>query len=153
MNVDSYGNLRRHYEQTTPEFPMQAYPDAVETINKLLEKYEVGIVTASARKLVIDDLIMLKFPVDRFFFIQTSEDTQVHKPDPAVFEPILKILEGKNIDKTEVLYVGDSLRDYYAARDSGIKFIGVSRGTSAKREFEGEGTEVVDSLARLLTVL
>lgn len=104
MHADTIDNLRENYEKTTIEYPMQAHKDAVEVIKSLLSSYEVGIVTASARKLVVDDLKQLGFPIDKLFYIQTSEDTSMHKPNPAVFEPILKRLRDKNIFKEELLY-------------------------------------------------
>ncbi len=150
MNIDTFENLKKHYEETTKEFPMEAYPDALETIKKLLGEYKVGIVTASGKNLVIDDLTMLKFPVKKFFYIQTSEDTGVHKPDPKVFVPILQRLKAINIDQNDVIYIGDSTRDWLAARDAGIKFIGIAHGGSSTRdEFQKENSKILDHLSEI----
>ena len=146
MDSNTPENLKDNYQITTLEFPMTAYPDAVNIVNDLLKKYKIGIVTASGKEVVISDLTMLDFPIDQFFYIQTSEDTDVHKPDPKVFEPILQKLQEAGVTKGEIVYVGDGLRDFYAARDAGIRFIGITHGTTSKYSFEQEGAEVVDSL-------
>jgi phosphoglycolate phosphatase len=154
MKADSFENLNKSYESVRSEFPMKAYSDAVETINKLLEKYKVGILTASARKLVIEDLEMLEFPIDKFFYIQTSEDTVAHKPDPKVFEPIIQKLKTENITKNEVVYIGDSLRDYFAARDANIEFFGITHGSvKSKKEFEKEGAKTINNFIELQNLL
>ena len=153
-NIDTFENLNTHYEDARKSFPMETYPGALRTINDLLEKFKIGIVTASGRKLVIDDLTKLEFPVDKFFYIQTSEDTEFHKPDPRVFDPTLNKLKSIGVDKNELAYVGDSVNDYFACRDAGIKFYGIAHGgTSTKEEFQKEGTEVIDKLADLINLL
>jgi phosphoglycolate phosphatase len=45
--VDTIENIIANYQKITPNFPNKAYPQAVETVNKLLTKYLVGIVSGS----------------------------------------------------------------------------------------------------------
>ena len=152
-NIDTFENIRENYESITEEFPMKPYPDALVTINTLLEKYLIGILTASSKKLVLDDFQRLKFPIDKFVNIQTAEDTNVHKPDPKVFDPLLQILKEKGVNKNEIVYIGDSVRDYLAARDAGIDFYGVAHGGgSTSDEFKSEGAHVITCLKSLLTI-
>lgn len=151
MKADSFDNLKKAYFSVAPEFPMQPHLGSLQAVNQLLKKFDVGILTASDKKLVIDDLELLDFPIDKFFFIQTAEDTNTHKPDPAVFRPILNQLKAKNISKSEVIYVGDSLIDYFASRDAGIKFYGIALGTTSKKEFKDAGTQSIDTFQDLLT--
>ncbi len=144
MNADLFENLNTNYESVRSEFPMLAFPDALNTINILLEGYKIGILTSSAKKLVIEDLEMLKFPVNKFIKIQTSEDTDVHKPNPKVFEPILEVLKKEGVKKNEIIYIGDSTRDFYAAKHAGIKFYGVTKNRSTpKIEFKTIGAELL----------
>ncbi|OGM31050.1 hypothetical protein A2630_00040 [Candidatus Woesebacteria bacterium RIFCSPHIGHO2_01_FULL_44_10] len=147
--VDSYENLQKHYFSVTNEFPMRAHADSVKTVNKLLKNYLVGILTASNRKLVTDDLTMLGFPIKKFFYIQTAEDTNVHKPDPKVFDPILAKLNKYKIRRSNIFYIGDSIKDYLAARGAGLNFIGITHGTTTSKEFENEGIKYVNSLKGL----
>ncbi|MGM9947570.1 HAD-IA family hydrolase [Floccifex sp.] len=47
------------------------------------------------------------------------EDTKKHKPDPA---PLLKCMELLNLDKDEVIYIGDAASDFEASKNAGIDF-------------------------------
>jgi CDP-L-myo-inositol myo-inositolphosphotransferase len=51
--------------------------------------------------------------------------------------------------KEEVLFIGDSLKDYELAKDKGIKFIGIT-GVFKKGEFEKRGTLSVDNLKNII---
>lgn len=48
-----------------------------------------------------------------------EEDTVKHKPDP---EPILECLGRMKLRPSDVLYIGDTVSDYQAARASGVDF-------------------------------
>lgn len=54
------------------------------------------------------------------------------KPDP---EGVLKVLKEWNLDKSEVLYVGDSLVDAKTAEHAGVPFAGVTTGTTTIEDF------------------
>lgn len=54
------------------------------------------------------------------------------KPDP---EGVLKVLKEWNLDKSEVLYVGDSLVDAKTAECAGVPFAGVTTGTTMIEDF------------------
>jgi HAD superfamily hydrolase (TIGR01549 family) len=132
---------------------MEAHAGALDLIKKLLARCRVGIVTASTQSLVLEDLQRLNFPIDDFFAIQTAEDTSFHKPDPRVFDPILTKLKAEAIEKEDVLYIGDGIRDYQAAKDAGISFLGITHGTTTKDEFAKCGTVAFDSFIEIATFL
>lgn len=48
-----------------------------------------------------------------------AEDTQKHKPDP---EPLLQCVKELQLDVNDVIYIGDALSDYLAAKNAGIDF-------------------------------
>lgn len=48
-----------------------------------------------------------------------AEDSNKHKPDP---EPLLKCLKKLNLQVNEVIYIGDALSDYQAAKNAGMDF-------------------------------
>ncbi|HUQ85169.1 MAG TPA: HAD-IA family hydrolase [Candidatus Limnocylindrales bacterium] len=125
MNCDKYVNLKNNYESVTQEFPMKAFDDAVSVIDKLLEKYKIGILSSSSKLLLMKDMALLNFPVDKFFYIQTYENTQEHKPHPEVFSPILTELKTLGIDKKELIYVGNAVIDLEAAKSAGLKFCAI----------------------------
>lgn len=145
--IDSVESIKRNYESITSQFPLSVYDNGVIVLEKLLRKFAVGILTSSGRKVVIDDLIKLGFPIHKIIYIQTSEDTDVHKPNPRVFDPMMKILDLKGIKEHEVIYVGDSQKDFQAATNRGIGFIGVKR-SGVKEADPGEFT--VNSLEELV---
>ncbi len=60
------------------------------------------------------------------------------------------ILQGYRLRPDEVLFVGDSLRDYYLARDKDLKFVGISRDQISRRSFRQHGVPAVNSLEGLV---
>ncbi|HVF69623.1 MAG TPA: HAD-IA family hydrolase [Xanthomonadales bacterium] len=135
MNSDKYINLKINYESVTQEFPMKAFDDAVSVVNKLLENYKIGILSSSSKSLLMNDLKLLNFPADKFSYIQTYEDTQEHKPHPEVFSPILTHLKKNGIGKEELIYVGNAVIDFEAAKHAGLKFCAILSEENVK-DFE-----------------
>ncbi len=146
---DTPENIRKNYESITNDYPMQAAPYVLETINNLLKYYKIGVLTASGRKLTVSDLNKLNFPTNKFFYIQTAEDTDVHKPNPLVFLPILKKLDLLGIKKEHVLYIGDSIKDYHAANKADLQFIGILQGLTSEEEFRKENIPTINNLKEL----
>lgn len=70
-----------------------------------------------------------------FDFIQGLEDCPYHKPDSRVFNPVLWKMRQRSIENEKMVYIGDTLGDYEAARGAGIKFIAVLTGAGAKEDF------------------
>ena len=99
---------------------------------------------------VLKELYELGFDLNNFYIIQTEEDTKVHKPDPDVFNPIIKEFAKKKIRVKEILYVGDSLLDLEAAQNSGIQFYAFPRGLITKKEFRKRNVPILSSLKELL---
>ena len=90
---------------------------------------------------------------NNFFYIQTFEDTSVHKPDPLVFEPMLRKLQTKNISQDEIIYVGDAFTDFLAASTAGLQFYGVANAITSKEKFERESANVLTDIRDLLTLV
>lgn len=66
--------------------------------------------------------------------VYAHDNLEFTKPDPRAFDPLLRVLDGR-IASNEILYIGDSLYDYYAARDAGIPFIAVTTGVPTREDF------------------
>ena len=135
-DVDSVETIIKNYEKVTPKFPNSAYSGSVEVINELLKKYPVGILSGSRRNMLLSDMEKLGYPIDKLFYIQTGEDTQIHKPDPKVFEPILKVTEKMGIKPSEIVYVGDDIKDYDASLGAGIKYVAIANHTTNEEVFK-----------------
>lgn len=138
-DVDSVESIISKYQALSANFPIMAYEGSVETVNILVDKYLVGMVTGVRRNVLMADLAKLNFPLDKLFFIQCGEDTIAQKPDPAVFQPLLIELEKRKIQPDETVYVGDDLRDFQAATGAGFSFIGMAKHTTLESTFTEAG--------------
>lgn len=139
------------YEAVNDEYPVEAYPEAVRVLRRLRERFAIGIVTSAGRALAVRQLERIGLHPGELSVFQAADDTPLHKPDPRVFEPALDVLGAKGIPRSAVLYVGDSLRDFQAARGAGLGFCGVLRGTTTAEEFAAAGAchcEDLDALLR-----
>jgi HAD superfamily hydrolase (TIGR01549 family) len=132
------------------DFPIEAYPGAVEAVIALSQRCFVGIVTSAHSRVVVADLTRLSFPVGEIRHIQCAEDTTCHKPDPLVFEPLLKALEKSGIKPAEVVYVGDAITDFSAASAAGIPFVGYRGGPNRENPFAALPIRVVSDLRELV---
>ena len=121
-------------DQTVP-----AIKGAVAAVAALEDSFLLGIVTAAPRFEVEHFLTRIGLDKTDFFVVQASGESKYHKPDPRVFDPIIATLREWGIAKSEILYVGDSLYDLYAARDAGLQFIAVLTGSTSRQQFRASG--------------
>lgn len=148
-NADTIENMRAAKESFEAEFPLVAYEGALKLINKLLEaSIKVGVLTASDGRLVRSDLQRLGFPVEKFFKIQSSENTPgIYKPNPAVFTPMLRYLAASGINNT--VYIGNDVRDWEAAHQARLDFIGITSSLTSKVDFRRAGaTQIIPTIYR-----
>ncbi|HWO11704.1 MAG TPA: HAD family hydrolase [Polyangiaceae bacterium] len=141
------------YEAVNDEFPIAPYPEVLGVLRRLRQRVAIGIVTSAGRALAARQLERIGLAPSELSVFQGADDTPLHKPDPRVFEPALAVLAARNISRDAVLYVGDSLRDFAAARGAGLDFIGVLRGTTTPREFEAAGARYCRDLEALIPLL
>lgn len=151
--VEDFEKFQPDYMRYRDEFPSIPYEDAVAVVSALVDLFPVGIVSAASRELIIGDLSPHGFPTEKLFKIQSSEDTEFHKPDPRVFDSILEELIRLDVRKNDVLYVGDGIHDYHAAHDAGMQFIGIADRTTTKALFEKENAKTIMSLTELLELI
>ena len=72
------------------------------------------------------------------------------KPDPTVVFDILKLA---NVEKDEVLYIGDSGVDMQTAANAGVTACGVTWGFRPKSELEEfKPTYIVDTTEKILSL-
>lgn len=147
--IDETEKIISNYYSIRSEFPTPSYPGTLEALTMLKSNFQLGIVTAATRHMAIEDLGIAKLDHTIFDYIQTSEDTTHHKPDPKVFLPIVGKFYDRGIANTELLYVGDSLNDYYAASGAEIKFVGIADRTTDRDEFLKKEIRVVKDIKEL----
>ncbi len=147
QNSDTLENMVNAKLAREHEFPLVLQPGALDAVTRLHEAgVLLSILTATSNRVVHADLERLGFNLADFVFIQTMEDTTVHKPDPAVFKPMLARLAQAGI-KQNITYIGDSLADYRAATGAGLDFVAVTTGHVTAPQFIKAGVKrVIPSL-------
>ncbi len=102
-----------------------AYKDAIDTINKLKQKYTLGLITNADNDVLYKSIQNQGFQFD---FVISSEDAKFNKPRREIFDYALEKLE---LLPDKVLMVGDSLvDDIFAAKSLGINTIWINRSNS-----------------------
>lgn len=94
--------------------------------------YRIGIVTTKY-SYRIKDIFNKYNSLHMLDVIVGGDNVKVEKPSP---EGILYALGKISLDKSEVLYVGDSLVDAKAAQNAQVLFAAVLTGTTGKEEFD-----------------
>ena len=109
------------------------YPATQEVLKKLRSsEIKVGIVTTKFHYRI--DQILSRFSMnDAIDLIVGCEDVKIEKPNP---EGLLWAIGQLNMDKAEVLYVGDSWVDAQTAQNAGVDFAAVLTGANMKEDFE-----------------
>lgn len=111
----------------------ELYDGVKEVLQKLQRKgYKIGIVTTKFHYRI--EQILNKFHALEFVdLIVGAEDVKIEKPNP---EGLLWATDHFQLDRSEILYVGDSLVDAKAAENAQVKFAGVLTGTTTADEFQ-----------------
>jgi HAD superfamily hydrolase (TIGR01549 family) len=132
-------------------FPKETFEHTIPVLKKLRDMgKKTGIVTASHLSLINTDFMTADLSKDIVDYIQTADDTDVHKPDPAVFNPLLDWAREHGIRKDEILYIGDGLHDMTAAQSAGLNFLGVASGLVTVSDFRDNNADGIIDLSILL---
>lgn len=97
------------------------FPDAIPTLKYFKNKKIRTFVCSSTKQEIISSYIKLnkfEYLLDGFFG---------YKPDFVKSEQIDYVLQHYNLQPKDVLFVGDSLKDFDFAKDKKINFIGIAR--------------------------
>lgn len=144
QHSDTYENMISAYVSIKNDFLKSIFNGSIETITTLLDHgIKVGLLSATNKDFLLDDLARFNFPINRLTVIQAAEDTSVHKPHPDVFLPLLNKLKEEGITNKDIVYVGDSIDDLQAAHGAGIDFIAVTTGLYSREDFKAEGVKMI----------
>lgn len=122
---------------------------ASEILNWIQQKYNMGIISngigeAQRKRLLAGDIHHY------FDSIVISDEIGYWKPDPNIFETALDQL---NVDRAEVLFIGDSIKDdYQGAIQSGIDFCFYNRKNHLLEDHI-KPKHVINELVQLKTIL
>ena len=148
-NLEDAETLTQKYKSIVHKYPNKPFPKTKSVLNKLSRKYLLGIISASNPELILSGLENVGINKETFFFIQSSEDTNIHKPNPQVFIPSLIKLKSKGIGKTEVIYVGDAIDDYSSAVNAGFYFCCIANRTVDESVFTKQNIPYITDFEKL----
>lgn len=125
-----YFDYYKFYRENHPKMA-DLYPGIVDILTELKNKNIItSIFTGKGRKTTEITLEILA--IKQFFdMIVTGDDVINHKPSP---EGIIKFINSFNLNKDEVLMVGDSIADIIAAQEAGVDIASVVWDSYAKEE-------------------
>ena len=147
----AYQDVLRTVFSHSKDFPKQLFDGVHDVVDAARNAgLPVGIVTGSPSDDLVHDFENTGFTKASFDYFQASEDTEFHKPDPRVFDPLMKWLGARAIAPADVLYIGDSLPDYQAARGAGFMFLGVETGVVDAQKFHDAGILSIGAISQLL---
>lgn len=111
----------------------QIYEPVKDFFSYLREKdCKIGIVTTKFHYRI--DAILAKFAMnDMVDVIVGGEDVKTPKPDP---EGLLYAIKQLQLEKKDILYIGDSVVDAKTAQGAEVDFAGVLTGTTSAEDFE-----------------
>jgi phosphoglycolate phosphatase len=137
-----YKKFKDAYDKFGYKEPYPLFDGAIDALDYVKNKdILMGILTSRRKETLILRAKQAGLDLDYFKFIQTEDDTDIHKPNPKVFEPILEKFNDLGIKNNEILYVGDNLFDAKAALGNNLHFLAVLTGTTKKEEFLKEGVK------------
>lgn len=153
ISAADLGDLWTAYDALCRDEPNRPHRGAREFVEAFRSRMPVGILTSSSIRRVRAELETADLPEHLFARIQAVEDTTVHKPNPAVFEPWLGYLDREGIAAADALYVGDFLHDHQAATGAGLQFVGMAHSADAARTFRTAHISSVNSFSELIVRL
>lgn len=128
-----YDFILKEYRKRTKKYyetDLKLFNNTYDVIKKLYEDgYQLAIVTSKNKEMCIKCLKRFKL-ISFFKYIITCDDIVEQKPNP---EGMNKVLKHFNVKSDEVLSIGDTQYDYYAAKNANINSIIL---TMCKRSFD-----------------
>lgn len=138
-----------HKHKNDKEYYKTFFEGVPDLLSKIARQKSLALITAHVRKFLDMEFEYLDFDSSVFDYIQTSDQTTYHKPDPRVFEPAIQWLQSQKILPSGALYVGDSFRDHEAAVKAGMQFVGVTTGLTTSKDFKKAGIHSINNLLDL----
>ena len=152
-DVSLYRYKKAYYKLNYSDIKRFHGPPPVEGLRKTLSiikkrGYRIFILSNRDKKSLGRNIDRLKID-SHIELYHGMEHSKFHKPDPRVFNPFYKKTKLKNY---EILYVGDLVTDYEAAKKAGIAFVGVTTGKDKRKAFLKAGLKkffILNSISEL----
>lgn len=154
QDAETVEAMVKNFRSLDPYYLKGIHDDVLNSIEQIHALgLSVHVATNSSEESAVNDLKRLGVPLSYFDSIFGIEKNKVYKPNPEALQPLLGTLAAKGVTDG-VVYVGDSLIDYYASTGAGIDFIGVTTGITTKKDFKGVGaTSIISKLTELPPLL
>ena len=141
--LEYYG--KHNSELTVP------YPGIPELLERLQAKGIQLAVASNKYQHGTEDLIQHFFPKIHFVAVFGQREGIPVKPDPTIVHDILAI---SKIEKSQVIYIGDSGVDMQTANNAGIESVGVTWGFRPRTELEVfSPTYIVDKPEEIVAIV
>jgi len=121
----NYGDIKRFHGPP----PFEGLKKTLSALKK--RGYRLFILSSRDKKSLKTNIDRLKIKTYIELY-HGMEHSRHHKPDPRVFIPFYRKTKLKN---NEIVYVGDLITDYDAAKNAGIFFVAVITGVHKKSNF------------------
>ena len=139
-----------HYYSHSDELT-KPYPGISALLKKLsAEGFQLAIASNKIHQATVD-LAKRFFPDIEFVAVLGQREGYAVKPNPAILKEIIEIA---GVQKSEVLYVGDSGVDVATANNTQVDFTGVLWGFRPRKELEDVGaTRFVNTTGELYSII
>lgn len=117
-----------------------AYEGMSDLLSRLSENGVMTAVHSNKPHCYIFEILSKLFPKHKFDIAWGQQERFERKPSPQALLEMLSILK---VDKSEVLYVGDSDVDVMTAHGAGVKVCGVEWGFRGKEELVSAGADYI----------
>jgi phosphoglycolate phosphatase-like HAD superfamily hydrolase len=152
-----YDEFVAMYREAMRQHAPTAAPGAEALLSFLRESgVEMRMVSSGSRDLIDQDLDALGLQ-QYFTRIYGCEQTRRHKPHRRSLSRPINDLSSRRrrprVRRSEIVYIGDAVRDYQASSKNRVAFIGVTSGLESRDDLLGAGVPgemIVDSLDELI---
>lgn len=126
---------------------IKLFPGIIDLLNTLKKDYKIGVVSSNSQEII--NATLKEYNIEHLFEFVYSESSLFGKH--LVLE---RMCRKHNIDRADVIYVGDEDRDIVAAKKAKIKTIAVTWGFNSKEKLSRENPDyLVDSPMQILKAL
>lgn len=135
-----------YHEKQVPQEEARIDEELLEALKSVkADGHYLTILTNRTRDSLLEETKKIWEKLGIFDLIQTSDQSQFHKPDGKVFRGVFSFAKVKEVDK--IMYFGDTVYDWAAAEtaEEKVTFVGVVSGATKVSEFYKLGvSEVLD---------
>ena len=141
------GHFLRHYDANMCKCTVP-YPGIAEMMHRITKAGVIPALASNKYQEGAEKLIHHFFGDIHFLKILGQREGQPIKPDPAIVHQIMS--ERPDINKDEVMYVGDSDVDMKTGAKAGVRTVGVTWGFRSRKELEaGHPWRIADTAEEL----